>query len=392
MARPKRIKVPHAPRVALIVETSLASGRGILRGIARYLREHEPWSIYHEPRSREDPAPTWLKNWPGDGIIARLHNRQMVAAVAATGLPAVDVLGLVSDSKPPLVGSDNRVIARLAAEHLLERGFKHFGHCGIRGFNFSERQRDAFMEIVQMAGGQCGVHELAARGRARSSWETQQQRLAKWVRHLPKPAGVMACDDTRGQRLLDACRRAGVLVPEEVAAVGVNNDIAVCEISHPPLSSVVPNTQGIGYEAAGLLDRLMRGKSAPSDPTLLAPTGLVCRQSSDVLAIEDHDIAMAVRFIREQASGSIRVEDVANHVSLSRSVLKRRFARLLGRSVHEEIIRARVRQVEELLSQTDMPIKLIARKTGFKHQEYMGAVFKSKLGKTPGQYRKQSPS
>jgi LacI family transcriptional regulator len=188
------------PHVALIIETSLEPGRGMLRGIAQYVREHGPWSIYYEPRGLEAALPAWLRTWHGDGIIARLSSKRITAAVLQTGLPVVDTLGLFSHRRIPLVHSDNKAIGRLAAEHLLERGFRHFGYCGVRGAYWSRETGDAFLGAVSAAGREGRVYELPVHNRSRQSWETDQDRLARWIRRLPKPAAIMACSDPRAQR------------------------------------------------------------------------------------------------------------------------------------------------------------------------------------------------
>lgn len=390
MARAKLKEVSERPHVALIVETTLSPGRRILRGIARYAREHGPWAIYHEPSAVEEGAPTWLKRWRGDGIIARLQSRQLADAVRRTGLPVVDILGLNLAPDIPLVTVDNEAIAHLAAEHLLERGFKEFGCVGIRGVRWSRRRRDAFALAVEAAGCPCRVYHLPPHSRTYASWEREQDRLAQWVQDLPKPTGVLVCDDLRGQKVLEACRRVGVLVPEEMAVVGCDNDETVCAVCDPPLSSVDADHFNVGYEGAHLLEQLMRGESPPAEPIYRSPVGVVTRQSTDVLAIEDHDVATAVRFIHEHAFEDLQIEDVVSHVLVSQSGLQRRFRNSLGRSIYGEVMRVRIKRACELLAETDMPIGVVARKAGFRHQAYMGAVFKEKLGKTPGEYRRQS--
>lgn len=390
MTKKSPFEASRRPRVALIVETSLVSGREILRGIAGYVREHGPWSIYHQPRSLEASVPVWLKTWRGDGIIARLQNEKIAAAVAGTALPAVDVLGVMPGLATPLVHVNNDTIGRLAASHLLDRGFRHFAYCGLRGVNWSEERREAFQRTAAAAGFQVDVEYLAESGRHEPSWESQQVRLARWVRELPKPVGVMACYDPVGQQVLEACRRSGVLVPDVVAVIGVDNDSTVCEICDPPLSSVMADHVAVGYQAAGLLDRLMRGETVPDVPIYVAPLGVAARQSTDVLAIDDADVVAAVRFIREHACNGIDVSDVVQHVAVSHSTLKRRFRHLLGRSLHDEIVGVRIKRAQELLAQTDMPIRLVAQRAGFGHQEYLGAVFKATFGRTPCQYRRES--
>lgn len=376
------------PRVALVVETSMVPGRGMLRGIAEYAREHGPWSIYCEPRGLDHTPPAWLRRWRGDGIIARLSSRQLTAAVAKTGVPVVDTLGVAPDPNFPIVHPDDWAIGRMAAAHLLERGFRHFAFCGVRAI-WSQRPCEAFCATIRAAGSDCQLYELPLDHRARQSLDADQRRLARWIQRLPKPAGIMACSDPRAQILLEACRQAGVVVPDDVAVIGVGNDDTICEFCDVPLSSVVPGHRQVGYEAARLLDRLMRGLPAPREPLYLAPLGVVTRQSTDVIAVDDGETKAAVQFIREHACQPIRVQDVADHCLLSRTEIKRRFRRLLGRSIHDQIVGERLKRAQQLLADTELPIAQVARAAGFGRQEYMGVVFKARMGQTPGQFRRQ---
>ena len=377
------------PKVALIVETSLASGRDILRGIAQYIREHGPWSVYHEPRGLEEDVPRWLARWRGDGIIARVQTRQIADAVLATGLPVVDVLGLVPEAGLPLVHVDDRAIAELAAEHLLERGFQEFGFVGITGAPWAEGRRRAFQEAIQRAGFRCHNCSLPPDTRRYESWEKQIERLIQWLQELPRPIGIMVCNDPRGELVMEACRRVDVAVPEQAAIIGVDNDEPLCEVCNPPLSSVMPDHRRVGYEGAALLDRLMAGQPPPKEPIYIPPVGIVARQSTDVLAVADPVVAQALRFIREYACDGISTEDILPHVPVSRSTLQRRFRAILGRTVHDEILRIRLRRVCELLARSDLPIDVVSDKAGFTHRQYLGAVFKEKMGMTLAEYRRQ---
>ncbi len=375
-------------RVALLVETSLAPGRDMLLGIARYAREHGAWSIYHEARSLEEGPPHWLRDWDGDGIIARVQNQSIHDAVVASGIPTVDVLGVIHGDLP-LVHVDHHAISQLAAEHLLERGFQNFGFVGIANENWSASRREAFARSVEALDFECSVYDLPRHIAIDATWDTRVDKLAKWAHALPKPCGVMVASDQRGPELLEACRRAKIAVPDAIAVVGVDNDEPLCEVSAPPLSSVNPDHRQVGYEAANLLSSLMAGEKTPTAPLLLAPTTVETRLSSDVLAIDDRGVADALRYIREYGCNNIQVDDVVATTSMSRSVLQRRFRRLLDRSVHDEIIRVRINRVKALLVGTDLPIDAIAQRAGFRHQEYVGAVFKREVGTTPARYRRQ---
>jgi len=372
-------------QVALLIETSNAYGRGLLRGIVSYIREHAPWSVYLAEHGRGDRPPGWLADWRGDGIIARVETPAIAQALKRVKIPIVDTSAARLLPKLPWFETDDAAIAQLAFEHLRERGFKRFAFCGDPRFNWSNWRSEHFENAARAEGATCFTYRPARRF-SRDDAE-QAEDIARWIRKLPKPVGVMAAYDYRGQQLLDACRRLGIAVPDEVAVVGVDNDELLCELSHPPMSSVIPNTHRTGYEAAALLDRMMDGQRVPSETHLIAPLGIATRQSTDVLAIEDRHVARAVAYIRGHACKGITVNDVLRAVPQARRLLERRFKKLLGRTPHEEILRVQLDRVKALLAQTDLPLTEIAERCGFAHVEYLSVVFKKKAGVPPSQYR-----
>jgi len=388
--RRKITRNERRPHVALIIETSLGSGRDILRGVARYVRRHEPWALYHEPHGLGDSVPQWLRRWNGDGIIARIQTRRIAQALAASGIPVVDVLGVVPGLPFPLVQPDNVAIAAMAAEHLLERGFRRFGFFGIEGENWSEQRYAGFCAAVAAVAPNVPIYRLPRDAKGRRSWERAENHIARWIAALPKPAGVLICSDQRGSQFLEACRRAGMSVPNELAVVSVDNDEPLCEVCLPPLSSVEPGHLHVGYQAAALLDALLRGGAPPKKALQLKPLEIVTRLSSDILAVADTRIGMALRLIRDQAPAGVRIDAIARQVGLSRSVLQRRFRALLHRSIHQEIMNVRIKCARELLAKTEISLAAVAERAGFKHQEYLGAVFRARVGKTPAQVRAEA--
>jgi len=378
------------PRIALLVETSLASGRDILCGIAKYARLHGPWAIYHKPRSLAEGLPAWLRRWEGDGIIVRVQDAAIAEAVKATGLPVVDVLGVVPDTGFPLVHVDDRRIASLAAEHLAERGFHHFGFLGIRGENWSEQRLEGFRHALPGAPEQIPSFGVSRNLMGRSSWETQLDALAGWIARLPKPIGIMVASDQLGPHLLEACRRARILVPADVAVVSVDNDETLCEVCNPALSSVEASHRMVGYRAAELLDRLLRGEEAPRQPLRVEPQGVIIRASSDVLATSDRQVATALRIIRDLACTGLSASALVARIPVSRSVLQRRFRMETGRSIQQEIIQVRLNHARRLLAETDLPLVEVAERSGFKYREYLGATFKAHVGKSPAEYRREA--
>lgn len=375
-------------KVALLIETSNSYARGLLRGIVSYIREHRPWSLYLSEHNRGDKPPRWLDHWRGHGIIARIENAPIAEALRRVNVPIVDMSAARLIPSLPWFETDDGAIAHLAAEHLLERGFKYFGYAGDQRFNWSNWRSEHFQNCIRAAGGECFVYR-PTKGFCVDDRE-QVDDLAKWIGHLPKPVGIMACYDLRGQQVLDACRRANVAVPDEAAVIGVDNDDLLCELSHPPLSSVVPNTHRTGYEAARLLDEMMSGNKVKGETHLIPPLGIATRQSTDVLAIDDRNVARAVHFIRLHACDGIKVKDVLKAVPHSRTLLESRFKKLIGRTPHEEILRIRLNRVKELLMDTDLPLEQIAERAGFPHVEYLSVAFRREVGMPPSQFRTQN--
>ncbi len=378
------------PKVALLIETSNGYARGLLQGIRAYVREHDPWSIYLSEHGRGEGCPRWFRRWKGDGILARVESEPMAQTIQATRLPAVDLSFALEHSPFPRVVTDSRAVTRLAAEHLLERGFKHFGFCGEDRYHWSKLRAAFFAAEIASAGYLCRIYPEASCGGAPDSWEGEIDAIVEWLRTLERPAGVMACYDIRGQQVIEACRRMGVGVPDEVAVVGVHNDELLCDLCDPPLTSVIPNARRAGYEAAAMLDRLLRGEPVAVESRYIEPIGIATRQSTDVVAVDDPKVSAAVRFMRENACVGITVSDVLRAVPMSRSMLERRFKQLLGCTPHEQILRIRIQRVKTMLSTTSLPLAVIAERAGFEHTEYLSVVFKRVTGYSPHAYRTQS--
>ncbi len=383
--------MPRVPQVALLIETSRAYGRGLLNGINGYLRAHVPWSIHVQTDDLGAPPPPWLRNWKGDGILARIDDRRMAETIRQTGLPAVDLRYSVRNFGFPHVGLDNRAVVGLAFQHLANCGFRQFGFYGLPpGKNcWMDLRRDLFREVVLESGSACHIFDWPGRPLS-ASWEDEQEQIAAWVRQLPKPIGVMACNDERGLLLLEACRSINVVVPEEVAVIGVDNDEIICNLSSPSLSSVDVNTYEVGYASAELLERMMAGEPAPEQPVLFAPCSVVTRESTDVLAIEDRELADAIRKIRKHACDGLRLKDFVRMTSLSRRMLERRVRGVLGRSPKEEITRIQLEVAKNLLVNTNLPVVAVAEKCGFGQPKYFSQVFHAKVGIAPMLYRRNA--
>jgi LacI family transcriptional regulator len=377
------------PQVALIIETSVIYGRQLLTGVARYLRSHHRWSVFLEQHELGAPPPRWLTSSTWNGILSRPTDHAMARLFQRMTVPVVDLNDLHEDLNLPWIGSDHAAIGRLGAAHLVERGFRQFAFCGFTNELWAKHRLEGFRSAVENTNACVSVYETPWRGPNTVRWDKDIAQIAEWVKSLPKPVGIMACNDLRGLHVLDACDRSNVLVPEEAAVVGVDNEEILCELCNPPLSSVAPDPERIGYAAAELLDGLMVKKFQPRRRITIQPLRVFARQSTDVTATSDWAVASAARYMREQALHGCKVSDVLRRLNLSRSALEKRFRRCLNRSPKEEIRRIQIARIQQLLGETDFTLEHIAELSGFEHPEYMSVFFKRETGQTPGRYRKQ---
>jgi LacI family transcriptional regulator len=376
-----------APDVAVVIPAEIAYGRGLLRGIRAYLREHEPWRVYLAGQARTFSPETLLSDWAGDGVVLMLDRPWLVEPVRALACPVVDACGAGLLDGLPAVRIDDQAVARLARDHLVARGYRHFGFVDDARYNWSTARRDAFVRLVDEAGCQTEVYQLGGDGYEALTRVRQMRRLRQWVVTLTRPTAVFAANDIFAQQVLEACRAEGIAVPEELAVLGVDNDELLCDLAEPALSSVVPDAYRGGYLAAELLDSLIAGGEPPDETILVAPLGIADRRSTDCLALDDPHVTRAIAYIREHACRGLKVTDVLQLVPLTRRVLDSRFRQLLGRTVHEEIQRIRLARVRKLLLETELPLARIAELSGFRFPEHLSAAFKKDAGVPPGRYR-----
>jgi LacI family transcriptional regulator, galactose operon repressor len=377
------------PRVGLFIESSRASGRSLLGGIARYAHDHGRWSFFWEPGGLEKAWPR-LRSLALDGII--LRDVDKLDEVLSLGFPAVvvghnrtEVSGLVN------VTTDSETIAHMAAEHLLSCGFKQFAYCGFVAAatdkaSWSQLRLQSFSKRIRQAGFPCYIYPSVAC--AGSSWPRERRAMTQWLQSLPKPIGLMACNDDRAQQVVEACKLAGVSVPDDVGVIGVDNDEVVCGLSDPPLSSIAVNFERAGYEAAKALAQLLRGKRTVPQRIVVVATHVLVRRSTDFVATDDVHLAKALRSIRDSAGQhGVGVADVARAAGLSRRALEMRFRNQLNRSILDEIRRVRTDQIARLLAETDMTVSQIADLLGFEDTHHFARYFRAAKKMSPLAYR-----
>jgi LacI family transcriptional regulator len=375
------------PHVAVCVDNSRAFGRGILMGLADYLETVGRWSLYVDFQASSLLSPSWLRRWRGDGVLEHTRSLELHRRLKRSGIRMVTTYGLIDTPGVPQVRNDNLAIGRLAGGHFRERRFRYFAYTGF-GDNWTDEER--YLGFMQgTATDDCPRLHYPRDPASPAEWEQHQVRLSEWIQGLPKPVGIMTCTDLHAVRVLDACRRCGLAVPETIAILGVDNDEEMCRLSDPPLSSVACNPRKVGFAAAQRLDQLMKGELRPQDaaPVLIPPLHVVTRRSTDTLAVEEPLIAEALAFINRRAFDAIGVKDVAKATRTSRKTLYRRFQEVLGRTPHEEIFRLRLQRAQLLLSETPLSLDAIAQSSGMRTASYLSYAFKQKMGMTPGEYR-----
>ena len=386
-------RMPHSThRIALIYDARLTYDLKVMTGVAAYLQEGHHYSVFIEENALKDQRLPDLRAWEGDGIVADFDDPAVARLVMQSHLPVVGFgggYGWYAEGSVPYFYTNNKAIATLAADHLLDRGFKHFAFCGyarspINGW--SQEREEVFVKYIKKEAGSCAVFQDSHR--LNHDWAGVQRSLGEWLRKLPKPVGVMAANDNRGRQVLEACRAYELAVPNDVAVIGVDNDELLCRLSSPPLSSVEQGARRLGYAAAAFLDRMMQGRKPRQRHLVIDPVSIVTRQSTDVLAIDEPKVAKAMAFIREHAAESIKVPHVVNAVAISRSGLETRFAAALGYTIRTAIRNTQLERARRLVLETDMPLKQVASETGFRSVQHMTTLFVKTFGQTPGKHRR----
>lgn len=371
---PNRTLTGRRIRIGVMVNNMGGYARGVLRGVASYAFA-KAWECKVEGvNSRgglESPAEF-------DGWIIQALSADIAADLHRAGVPVVNVSSARGEDDLPSVVSDDLAVGRTGADYFLRLGFRHFAFYSPLDRQFARLRHEGFSTRLFETVGQTNtlIKSVAE--------------LEPSLFQLRRPLALMAVNDTAALAVLETCRAHGVRVPDDVAILGVDNDDLVQSLAFPPLSSINLATDRIGFEAAALMERLLTGQRPKTiSRQLIPPTGVVTRQSTDVTATTDSDVALALRYIRDHAAAAISVEDVARGVTISRRQLERRFRDTLGRTVYDEIKRCRIDRAKQLLAETELTIPQVAMASGFSTASYFTVVFGEETGSTPGVYRKQ---
>lgn len=392
-------------RITLLFNANKAYDRKIIAGVARYLQKGVDWDLYMEEDliTRLDR----VNKWRGDGIIADFDNPKVVEFVQESHIAAVAVGGSYQDRQQypkqiPYVATNNRTIARLGVEHFLSLGYQNLAFYGIPSKPNNrwalERER-AFFEFVKRpsllsiktASKASELNYFSFRGSLTHyrGWERALEKLMAWLERLPKPVAIMAATDVRARQVFEACHLLEYKIPDQVAILGVDDDEIISDLTGRSLSSVRQGTETMGYTAAGILDRLVRGDRVAAKVHMVEPVGIVQSRSTDYMATTDPLVRAALDFIKQNANQGIQATHVMKHLACSRTTIEQRFKKAINSTIHQEITKVQLGQVKQLLLKTTLPLKEISERCGYNTVQYMVMAFKKQLGITPTEYRNQ---
>jgi LacI family transcriptional regulator len=369
--------------ILLLTYLEFGYSRQVLRGVKRYARGGANW-LFRQIETLDPAVPRVLAEHRPAGIIAQIAGPQLADLLVESGIPAVNASSHLGRTELPQVAVDNVAVGRMAAEHFLDRAFRHFAFVGYPSHHYSRQREAGYAEMVRQSGAEVITFDPPA-----ATAPASRPELRDWLTALPRPCAVFAASDRRAAQVAEAAQQADIRLPDDIALLGVDNDDLVCDLAHPPISSIATPADRIGYEAAALLDRLIAGEPPPAQPILLPPISVVTRQSSDILALDDPEVAAALRHIRQYLHRRLTISDLLQHVPVARRTLEKKFRAVLGRSIADELRRARVERAKELLSGTDAPMPLVAQRSGFATPQWLANVFREHTGITPGAYRRQ---
>lgn len=378
-------------KIILLIDFAEEYSKSLLKGISAYSREHGPWifcrmPLFHRETMGLEGILKWALDWEADGIVGQLYNDEDIVKIVEAGIPVIAQDFKERFREIPNITGDYHETGKMAAEHFLKKGFKHFAFYGFSDIVWSRERAEGFEERINKAGYPVDYfeHHMA---RSSELWYYKPSSLSQWLKSLPKPVALMACDDNQGQHITEACRLSGIRIPEEVAVLGVDNDVMLCELSDPPLSSIALDVEKGGYDAARLLDHMIRNGVANAYDIVVKPTQVITRHSTDIYATNDLCIATSLKYIHQNTDRNLQVDEVVKQVPLSRRALEKRFLDITGYPVYKYIFNLRIEKFTQKLLETDMSIFEIALDMGLTDSKNIARQFRQVKGCTPIEYR-----
>lgn len=378
------------PKISLLISTDRESDRDFLRGIVRYCETNGPWELISKPPAYIPLANSeheWNIHKNSDGFIARGFESlskilKFKKPVIASGIKRETNLKIAT------VVTNSKVIGQLGAQHLMSLGLTNFAYCGFSSIEWSKKRQTSFVSELRKAGYTSKTYNLYTNSKEKDFLKAKEK-LANWLMSLPKPIGIMTCNDDCAMLVIETVKNLNIRIPEQIAIVGVDNDELICNLTAPPLSSIDINFEKSGFQAAKLLDRMIKENKQIITQIKVEPVEIVERQSTNILQIQNETIAAAMQYIYQNFKSAIQVEDVARHVGLSRRALEKQFKNNLNRTIYSEIREMRLNHIAKLLTKTNMTVSEIMTTLDYSSPEHIARQFRNIKGISPIEYRKK---
>jgi LacI family transcriptional regulator len=372
--------------------------QGIMAGITEYIRDKGDWDLIIWADASFESL-NFLKERGCRGAFANIQTSTKAQQLQQIGMPVIAFNALQNMLSLPYISADPDQIAQVAYDYFKSKKFTHFGFFGLTEARWSIERMESFSRCIEKDGHTLHTYKggpLPIKSESiplAKLWidmilNKGQQPLLEWLTTLPKPIAILVGNDILACHLSNVAAEAGLNIPDEIALLGIDDDQALCNLCNPPLSSIAFNFKKAGYDAALLMDEIISGRQTLKGQWIKIQTaGVKERGSTDICAVDDEDIIKALKYIRSHSGTPLQVEDIADYICISKRTLQMKFQKALGRSIHEEIIKAHVEIAKSLLIETNLSIEAIALRSGFHYSSNMRRAFLDITGMLPHKYR-----
>ena len=377
-------------KIILLLDFAEEYSKSLMKGINAYSKEFGPWifcrmPLFHRETVGIDGILKWALEWKADGIVGQLYNKDIEKIVQA-GIPVIAQDFKERFTEIPNITGGYHEAGQLGADYFLKKGFTNFAFYGFNDIVWSRERAEGFEERLKKR--EHKVHYFEhKKARSTELWYYKPSSLSRWLKSLPKPIGLMTCDDNQGQHITEVCRQLGIRIPEEVAVLGVDNDEMICDLSDPPLSSIALDAEKGGYDAAKLLDHMIKHGTSKYYDIIVKPVQVITRHSTDIYATNDDHIASSLKYIHQNIDKNLHVDEVVKQVPLSRRALEKRFLEITGYPIYKYIFNLRIEKFTQKLLDTDMSVFEIALDMGLTDSKNIARQFRQAKGCSPSVYR-----
>lgn len=375
-------------KVFVQLESGRGYGRDLLKGIYDYNNQFSKWEIIFEPAyylktSESRDLIKLIQLLQPDGCI--IEHNEKINEIKALNIPFIQASSVKHQDNTPCLKGNYEADGKMAAEYFLNLGFRKLAFFGANHIGWSDGRFASFEK--HSAKKEVPVIRYLFNTDTKAGLRHNFDHLIDWLKSLPKPVGILCCNDDFGQMLINACSMGGLKVPHEVAILGIDNDELLCNITYPKLSSISRNHTKTAYKACEMLDRLMNGETISETIIPTEPLEVIVRSSTDTIASNDPEVIKAIQFIRDNIRNPITVEDVVKVTNLSRRTLYSRLKQITGNTINEEIQLNKLKKFKELLKDQNLSVKEAAFSVGFNDVSHMSRWFSSIEGLSPLQWK-----